>query len=107
MTTKSDKKVEVRVSKTTESPSPIRKNIQFVDFSIVTAEQSKFIKLVDKAILSMIPESNLHLATYLNDLLGPSKREQQSNTFGFHKLKKCGKKEHHTIPQYKHEPPMH
>ena len=53
----SDNKIAVRVSKTTEPPYSIRKSTQIAEFSIVTAEQSKFIKPMDAAILAMIPEA--------------------------------------------------
>ena len=41
---------------TTESPYTTNKNTQIAEFSVVNPEQSKFIKPVDTAILSMIPE---------------------------------------------------
>ena len=52
-----DNKLAVRVSKTTETPYSIRKSTQIAEFSIVTPEQSKFIKPMDAAILTMIPEA--------------------------------------------------
>ena len=50
-----DKKKAVRVTNTTESPYLIKKHTQIAEFSVVTPEQSKHIKPVDMAILSMIP----------------------------------------------------
>ena len=40
-----------------ESPYSIKKNTQSIELSVVTPEQSKFIKPEDTAILTMIPES--------------------------------------------------
>ena len=59
-----DKRVAVRVTNTTESPYLIRKHTQIAEFSVVTPEQSKHIKPVDMAILSMIPQDDLDLTTY-------------------------------------------
>ena len=58
MSTVIDRKLAVRVTNTTESPYTINKNTRIAEFSVVTPEQSKFIKLVDTAILRMIPESD-------------------------------------------------
>ena len=69
MSTITDRKIAVRVTNTTESPYTINKNTQIAEFSVVTPEQSKFIKLVDMAILSMIPEGDPDLITYLTELL--------------------------------------
>ena len=66
MSTINDKRVAVRVTNTTESVFPIRKNTQIAEFSEVTPEQSKYIKPVDMAILSMIPPDDLDLTTDLN-----------------------------------------
>ena len=55
-----DRKIAVRVTNTTESPYTINKNTQIAEFSIVTPE---FIKPVDMAILSMIPEGDSDLVT--------------------------------------------
>ena len=51
-------KIAIRVTNTTESPYLISKNSQIAQFSVVTPEQSKFIKPVDTAILSTIPQSD-------------------------------------------------
>ena len=62
--------IAVRVTNTTESPYTINKNTQIAEFSLVTPEQSKFIKPVDMAVLSIIPEGYPNLITYLTELLG-------------------------------------
>ena len=56
MSTIIDRKIAVRITNTTESPYTINKNTQIAEFSLVIPEQSKFIKPVDMAILSMISE---------------------------------------------------
>ena len=76
-----DRKVAVRVINTTESPYTIKKNTQIAELSVVIPEQSKFIKPIDAAILSMIPEGDPDLATYLIGLLETKKPDQQNNTF--------------------------
>ena len=78
-----DRKIVVRVTNTTESPYTINKNTQIAEFSVVTPEQSKFIKPVDTAILSMIPKGDPDLITYLTELLRMNKPDQQNNTFWF------------------------
>ena len=83
MSTTVDRKIAVRVTNTTESPYTINKNTQIAEFSVVTPEQSKFIKPVDTAILSMIPEGDPNLVTYLTELLRSNKPDQQNNTFWF------------------------
>ena len=55
MSTKTDKTITVRVINTTESPYLIKKHTHIAEFSVVTPEQSKHIKLVEMAILSTIP----------------------------------------------------
>ena len=69
MSTIIDKKIAVRATKTTESPYAINKNTQIAEFSVVTPQQSEFIKPVDMAILSMIPEGEPDLVTYLTELI--------------------------------------
>ena len=83
MSTKNDRKIAVRVTTTTESPYTINKNTQSAEFSIITPEQSKFIKPVDTAIFSMIPEGDPDLVTYLTELLRTNKPHQQNNNFWF------------------------
>ena len=76
-----DKRIAVRVTNTTESPDLIKKHTQIAEFSVVTPQQAKHIKPVDMAILSMIPQGDSDLTTYLNELLRTNKPEQQANTF--------------------------
>ena len=91
-----DKQTAVRITNTTDSPYLIKKNTQIAEFSVVTPEQSKFIRPVDTAILSMIPEGDPDLTTYLNELLRTSKPEQQSNAFWFPTPENPGQTEDHT-----------
>ena len=53
-----DKRIAVRVTNTTESPYLFKKHKQIEEFSVGTPEQSKLIKPVDTAILSMIPQGD-------------------------------------------------
>ena len=96
MSTIFDKRIAVRVTNTTESPYLIKKHTQIAEFSVVSPEQSKRIKPVDMAILSMIPQDYLDLTAYLNELLRTSKPEQQDNTFWFPTPENPGKLEDHT-----------
>ena len=63
-------------------------------FAVVTPEQSKHIKPVELAILSMIPQGNPELIAYLNELLRTSKTEQQNNTCWFPTPQNPGKAQH-------------
>ena len=92
----SDRKIAVRVNNTTESPYTSNKNTQIAEFYVVTPEQSKFIKAVDMAILSMIPEGDPDLVTYLTELLRTNKRDQQNNNFWFPTPENPGNTEDHT-----------
>ena len=96
MSTIIDKRIAVRMTNTTESPYLIKKHTQIAEFSVVTPEQSKHIKPVDKAILSMIPQDDLDLTAYLNDLLRTSKPQQLDRTFWFPTAENPGKPEDHT-----------
>ena len=96
ISTITDRKIAVRVTNTTESPYTINKSTQIADFSVVTPEQSKFIKPVDMAILSMIPEGDPDLITYLTELLRTNKPGQQTNTFWFPTPENPGNTEEHT-----------
>ena len=78
-----DKRIAVRVTNTTELPYLIKKHTQIAEFSVVTPEQSKHIKSVDMAILSMIPQGDIDLTANLNELLRKNKTEQQNKTFTF------------------------
>ena len=96
MSTIIDRIIAVRVTNTTESPYTINKNTQIAEFSVVTPEQSKFIKPVDMAILSMIPEGDPDLVTYLTELLRTNKPDQQNNAFWFPTPENPGNTEDHT-----------
>ena len=96
MSTIIDRQLAVRVTNTTELPYTINKNTQNAEFSIVSPEQSKFIKSVDMAILSMIPEGDPDLVTNLTELLKTSKPDQQNIAFWFPTPKIAGNTEDHT-----------
>ena len=96
MSTIIDRKLAVRVTNTMESPYTINKNTQIAEFSVVTPEQSKFIKPVETAILSMIPEGDPDLVTYLTGLLRTNKPDQQNNTLRFPTPKNPGNTEDRT-----------
>ena len=96
MSTIIDKRIAVRVTNTTESPYLIKKHTQIAEFSVVTPEQSKHIKPVDMATLSMIPQDDCDLTAYLIELLRTNKPEQQDNTFWFPTPENPGKSEVHT-----------
>ena len=96
MSTIIDRKIAVRVTNTTESPYTINKNTQIAEFSVLTSELSKFLKPVDMAILSMIPEGDPDLVTYLTELLRTNKPYQQNNTFWFPTPENPGNTEDHT-----------
>ena len=83
MSTILDRKIAVRVANTTESLYTINKNTQTAEFSVITPEQSKFFKPVDTAFLSMIPEGDPDLITYLTEQLRTTKPDQQNNFFWF------------------------
>ena len=96
MSTIIEKRTAVRVTNTTESPYLIKKHTQIAKFSVVTPEQSKHIKPVDKASLSMIQQRDLDLTAYLKELLRTNKPEQQDNTFWFPTPENPGKPEDQT-----------
>ena len=96
-----DKRIAVRVTNTTESQYLIKKHTQIADFSVVTPRQSKHIKPVDMAVLSMIPQGDPDLTAYLNDFLRMNKPEQQDNTSWFPTPENPGKPEDHTPIQTK------
>ena len=96
MSTIIDKTIAVRVTNATETPNLIKKHTEIAEFSAVTPEQSKHIKPVDMAILSMIPQDGLDLTAHLNELLRTSKPEQQDNTLWFPTPENPGKPEDHT-----------
>ena len=96
MSTIIDKRIAVRATDTTESPYLIKKHTQIAEFSVVTPKQSKHIKPVDMAILSMIPQGDPDLTAYLIELFRTNKLEQQNNTFWFPTPENPGKPEYHT-----------
>ena len=96
MSTIIDRKIAVRVTNKTESPYTINKSTQIAEFSVVTPEQSKFNKPVDTAILSMIPEGDPYLVTYLTELVRTNQHDQQNNTFWFPTSKNPSYTEDHT-----------
>ena len=96
MSTRIDKRIAIRVTNTTDTPYLIKKYTQIAEFSVVTLEQSKHIKPVDKAILSMIPQGNPDLTAYQNELLRTNKPEQQDNAFWLPTPENPGKPENHT-----------
>ena len=96
MSTIIDRKIAVRVTNTTQSPYKINKNTQIAEFSVLTPEQSNFIKPVDTAILSMIPEGDPDLVTYMTELLRTNKTDQQNNSFWFPTPENPGNTEDHT-----------
>ena len=96
LSTITHKKIAVRVTNTTESPYTIKRNTQVAEFSVVTPEQSKFITPVEMAILSMIPEGDPDLITYLIELLRRIKQDQQNNSFWLPTPENPGNTEDHT-----------
>ena len=96
MSTIIDRKIAVRVTNTTESPYTINKKTQNAEFSVVTSEQSKFIKPMDTAVFSTIPEAEPDLITYLTALLRTNKSDQQNKTFWFPTPENPGNTEDHT-----------
>ena len=96
MSTIIDRKIAVRVTNTTDSPYTINKNTQIAEFFVVPPEQSKFIKPVDTAFLSMIPEGDPDLVTYLTGLLRTNKPDQQNKTSWFPTPENPGNTEDHT-----------
>ena len=91
-----DKIIAFSVTNTTEIPYLIKKHTQTPEFSVVTPEQSKHIKPVDMAILSMIPQGDPYWTAYLNEILRRNKSEKQNNNFWFPTSKNPGKPGDHT-----------
>ena len=79
-----------------KKPYWIKKDTKNVEFSVVTPERAMFIKPVDMAILSMLPEGDPDLTAYLQELLRTNKPEHQSNSFWFPTPDNPGKIEDHT-----------
>ena len=78
-----DRRLAVRVTNTTELPYTIKKNTQIGDFSVVTPEQSKFIKPVDTGILNKILEGDPDLTSYLTELLRTNNKINRTIPSGF------------------------
>ena len=95
MSTLIDKRFTVRVTNVTESPYLFKRHTQIAEFSVVTPEQSKYIKPVDWAILSLIPQGDPDLPAYLNELLRTNKLEQQKTLSGSRHLKILQNREGH------------
>ena len=93
MSTKIDKSVAVRVTTTKELLYLIKKTTQIAEFSSVIPEQSKHIKPVDMAILTMISQGDPDLSAYLNELPRTNKPEHTNNVFWFPTHKNSGKPE--------------
>ena len=93
MSTIVDKKAAVRVTNTTEKQYTNRQVLR------ITREPSKFIKPVAMAILSMIPDGDPNLITYLNELVRTNTSQQQNNTCWFPTSENAGKTEDHTPKQ--------
>ena len=66
---------------------------------MVTPEQTKINKPVDTAILSMIPEGDPDLVTYLTELLRANKPDQQNSIFWFPTPENPGNTEDHNPTQ--------
>ena len=88
--------VALRITNTTESPYTIRKHTQIAEFSVFAPEQSKFIRPVDTAILSIITEGDPDPTTFLNELLRTKKPEEQNNALCFLTPENPCKNEDHT-----------
>ena len=99
MSTIIEKRIAVRVTKTTESPYLNKNNTQVAELSVVTPQQSDHNKPVDMTMLSMIPRADLDLIAHLNEHLRTNNPEQQNNTFEFPTPGKLGKSEDHTPMQ--------
>ena len=99
MSTTIDKRIAVKVTKTTGSRYLIRKKTkkpQISESSAVTPERSKHMKPVDMAIFSMSPQGEFDMTAYLNELLRTNKPQQQNNIFWFPTPKNPGKSEDNT-----------
>ena len=78
-----DKRIAVRVTNATELQYLFKKHTQIVEFSVVTLEQSKHIKPVEIAILSMIPQGDpdsgsQHLKILESPRITPQYRQESS-----------------------------
>ena len=95
ISTTNDKRTAVGITNAREPPYLIKTHNCWIFRSHSGA--TKFIRqVVDTAILSMIPEGDPDLTTYLSELLRTNKPEQQSNTFWFTTPENPGEIEDHT-----------
>ena len=85
-----NKRIAVRVTNATESPYLIKKNTEIAELSVVIPKQSKNIKPIEMAILSVTPQGGPELPAYSNELLRTNNIEQQNNTFRFPKPQNPG-----------------
>ena len=92
-----DRQKAVRVTKTARNHLiQSTRTHKLPNSPLVTPEQSKFIKPVDMAVLSIIPEGDPDLIIYLTELLRTNKPDQQTNTFWFPTHKNRGNTNEHT-----------
>ena len=99
MSTIIDRTKAVGVTNTAKLPYLTKKNTQIAEVSVVTPEQSKYIKPLDMAILTMIPQCDHNLTAYLNELLRTNIPEQQNNTSWFPTPEHLDKSQDHTSIQ--------
>ena len=78
MSTIFDKTVAVRVTNAADSPNSIENKTQIAQLAVVTPEQSMFIKAVDVAIPSTIPEGDPRLPIFWNELFRTKKPKTKS-----------------------------
>ena len=76
MSSLTDKKVELRITETTESPYTTKKKKHAGKFAVVVPNESKFPKLIES---SVIPEGDPDLTKYLSDGLCTNKPEDHSS----------------------------
>ena len=91
-----NKEIPIRVTNVGETPYTLKRNTQVAEFTILTPEQSKFVKPVDTAILQMLPYDDQSLSLYLNEFLRTDKQEPMDNNFWFPTPDNPGDIEEHT-----------
>ena len=74
MSTINNKESTVRVTNTTESPHLIKRITQIAEFSVLTAEQTRFSKAEETALLSLVPKCDPDLTVYVKE------RTNENNT---------------------------
>ena len=102
ISTKFHKKIAIKVSNAIESAYSLKKNTQIAHFSVVTPEQSTFIKPLDTPFLNMTPDGDPDLKTYLTEKLRTNKPEPQYKIFWFPTHKTPGNTEDHSpiLPKF-------